>query len=116
MSVGIKVRDKESIDRALRRFKRAVNRSRVLRIYRGNMAFTKPSEERRLAKEKAMRNARKRRQARCGAVARPPRRSAPTPTGSRGGGRVRGESPTGHSIRRNAPSGGNDSASPASSS
>ena len=61
LSVGIKVRDKESIDRALRRFKRAVNRSRVLRIYRGNMAFTKPSEERRLARQKAARNARRRR-------------------------------------------------------
>ncbi|NNE70345.1 MAG: 30S ribosomal protein S21 [Rhodothermales bacterium] len=60
VSVGIKVRDNESIDRALRRFKRAVNRSRVLRIYRGNMAYVKPSEERRLAKEKALRNARKR--------------------------------------------------------
>jgi len=57
--VGVKVRDKENIDRALRRFKRAVNRSRVLRIYRQNMAFTKPSEERRLAKQKAQRNARK---------------------------------------------------------
>ncbi|MBE2187681.1 MAG: 30S ribosomal protein S21, partial [Rhodothermales bacterium] len=40
--VGIKVRDNESIDRALRRFKRAVNRSRVLRLYRENMAFVKP--------------------------------------------------------------------------
>lgn len=60
MSVGVKVRDNESIDRALRRFKRAVNRSRVLRIYRANMAFTKPSEERREAREKAARNARKR--------------------------------------------------------
>lgn len=60
MSVGIKVRDNESIDRALRRFKRAVNRSRVLRIYRANMAYTKPSEERRLEREKAARNARKR--------------------------------------------------------
>lgn len=60
MSVGIKVRDNESIDRALRRFKRAVNRSRVLRIYRSNMAYTKPSEERRLARQKALRNARKR--------------------------------------------------------
>lgn len=60
MSVGIKVRDNESIDRALRRFKRAVNRSRVLRIYRANMAYTKPSEERRLARQKAARNARKR--------------------------------------------------------
>ena len=61
MPVGIKVRDNESIDRALRRFKRAVNRSRVLRIYRANMAFTKPSEERRVAREKALRNSRRRR-------------------------------------------------------
>lgn len=60
MAVGIKVRDKENIDRALRRFRRAVNRSRVLRIYRANMAFTKPSEERRVAKERAQRNARRR--------------------------------------------------------
>jgi small subunit ribosomal protein S21 len=59
LAVGIKVRDKESIDRALRRFKRAVNRSRVLRIYRDNMAYTKPSEERRLARQKAARNARR---------------------------------------------------------
>lgn len=60
MAIGIKVRDKESIDRALRRFKRVVNRSRVLRIYRSNMAFTKPSEIRREAKEQAYRNARRR--------------------------------------------------------
>ncbi len=60
MPVGVKVRDNESIDRALRRFKRSVNRSRVLRIYRANMAYTKPSEERRLARQKAARNARKR--------------------------------------------------------
>lgn len=51
MAVGIKVRDKENIDRALRRFKRTVNRSRVLREFRNNMSFTKPSEERRLAKK-----------------------------------------------------------------
>jgi small subunit ribosomal protein S21 len=61
LSVGIKVRDKESIDRALRRFKRAVNRSRVLRIYRDKMAYTKPSEERRLARKNAAKNARRRR-------------------------------------------------------
>jgi small subunit ribosomal protein S21 len=60
VAVGIKVRDNENIDRALRRFKRAVNRSRVLRIYRANMAFTKPSEERRLARQKARRNAHRR--------------------------------------------------------
>jgi small subunit ribosomal protein S21 len=58
--VGIKVRDNESIDRALRRFKRSVNRSRILRIFRGNMAYTKPSEERRLARQKAARNSRRR--------------------------------------------------------
>lgn len=60
MPVGIKVRENESIDRALRRFKRAVNRSRILRIFRANMAYTKPSEEKRLAREKAARSARKR--------------------------------------------------------
>ncbi|HAY35442.1 MAG: 30S ribosomal protein S21 [Bacteroidetes Order II. Incertae sedis bacterium] len=60
MPVGIKVRDNESIDRALRRFKRSVNRSRILRIFRGNMAYTKPSEERRLARQKAARNSRRR--------------------------------------------------------
>ena len=59
MAIGIKVRDNESIDRALRRFKRAVNRSRVLRIYRDNMAYTKPSEERREAKEKSLRMSRR---------------------------------------------------------
>lgn len=58
LAVGIKVRDKESIDRALRRFKRTVNRSRVLRIYRQNMSYTKPSEERRLARKKARRRRR----------------------------------------------------------
>ena len=59
LSVGVKVRDSESIDRALRRFKRSVNRSRILRIYRANMAFTKPSEERRVAREKSHRMSRK---------------------------------------------------------
>ncbi|MEM1270222.1 MAG: 30S ribosomal protein S21 [Bacteroidota bacterium] len=61
MSVGIKLRDNESIDRALRRFKRSVNRSKVLRIYRDNMAYTKPSETKREARQKAARSSRKRR-------------------------------------------------------
>jgi small subunit ribosomal protein S21 len=61
LAVGIKLRDNESIDRALRRFKRSVNRSRILRIYRSGQAFTKPSEEKRVEKQKAVRNARKRR-------------------------------------------------------
>lgn len=60
MAVGIKVRDKESIDRALRRFKRSVNRARILRTYRENLAFTKPSEVRREERKKARANARRR--------------------------------------------------------
>ncbi len=61
MSVGIRVRDNESIDRALRRFKRSVNRSRILRQYRAKMKYVKPSEERREARQKAARNSRRRR-------------------------------------------------------
>lgn len=61
MSVGIRVRDNESIDRALRRFKRSVNRSRVLRQFRAKMQYTKPSEERRADRQKAARNARRHR-------------------------------------------------------
>jgi len=61
LAVGIKLRDNESIDRALRRFKRSVNRSRILRIYRSGLAYTKPSEEKRVERQKAVRNARKRR-------------------------------------------------------
>ena len=59
MAVGVKVRDRESIDRALRRFKRNVNRSRILRTYRHNMSYMKPSEQRRMDREKARRNARR---------------------------------------------------------
>ncbi|HEX8385202.1 MAG TPA: 30S ribosomal protein S21 [Rubricoccaceae bacterium] len=59
MSVGIKVRDKESIDRALRRFKRVVNRARTLRTFRENMAFTKPSETKRLERKEAAKKARR---------------------------------------------------------
>jgi small subunit ribosomal protein S21 len=57
--VGIKIRDNESIDRALRRFKRTINRSKVLRIYRETLAYTKPSETNRLAKQKNARVARR---------------------------------------------------------
>jgi small subunit ribosomal protein S21 len=59
LSVGIKVRDKESIDRALRRFKRVVNRARTLRTFRENMAFTKPSETKRLERKEAYKKARR---------------------------------------------------------
>ena len=55
LAVGVKVRNNESIDRALKRFRRQVNRSRILREYRQNMAYMKPSEEKRLKKKKARR-------------------------------------------------------------
>lgn len=55
MAVGVKVRNNEDIDRALKRFRRQVNRSRVLREYRQNMAYMKPSEEKRMKKKKARR-------------------------------------------------------------
>jgi small subunit ribosomal protein S21 len=55
LAVGVKVRNNEDIDRALKRFRRQVNRSRVLQEYRQNMAYMKPSEEKRLKKKKARR-------------------------------------------------------------
>lgn len=59
MAIGIKVRDKESIDRALRRFKRKVNRARVLREYRESLSFNKPSDVRREARKEAAKKARR---------------------------------------------------------
>jgi small subunit ribosomal protein S21 len=55
LAVGVKVRNNEDIDRALKRFRRQVNRSRILQEYRQNMAYMKPSEEKRLKKKKARR-------------------------------------------------------------
>ena len=57
--VGIKIKENESIDRALRRFKRTVNRSKILRVYRETLAYTKPSETNRLARQKNARVARR---------------------------------------------------------
>jgi small subunit ribosomal protein S21 len=61
LAVGVKVRGNESIDRALKRFRRQVNRSRVLREYRQNMAYMKPSEEKRLRRKKSRRRRHRRR-------------------------------------------------------
>ncbi|MFP4229320.1 MAG: 30S ribosomal protein S21 [Salinivenus sp.] len=55
MAVGVKVRNNEDIDRALKRFRRQVNRSRILREYRENMAYMKPSEEKRMKEKQARR-------------------------------------------------------------
>ncbi|MFB6098724.1 MAG: 30S ribosomal protein S21 [Salinibacter sp.] len=55
MAVGVKVRNNEDIDQALKRFRRQVNRSRVLQEYRQNMTYMKPSEEKRMKKKRARR-------------------------------------------------------------
>ncbi|MCS7082926.1 MAG: 30S ribosomal protein S21 [Bacteroidetes bacterium] len=53
--IGIQVREGEPIDKALRRFKKKYERSGILREYKRRTAYVKPSEERRLARIKAIR-------------------------------------------------------------
>ena len=53
--VEIKVRDKESLERALRRFKKKWERAGILRELRGRSFYIKPSDEKREAKKKATR-------------------------------------------------------------
>lgn len=58
--VGVEVRDNESIDRAINRFKKLVTRSRILNEYKDRQSYTKPSEERREALKKSIRDQRRR--------------------------------------------------------
>lgn len=51
----IKVKEGESIDRALRRYKKKFERTGVLKEVRGRMYFTKPSESKREMMKKAKR-------------------------------------------------------------
>lgn len=51
----IKVKDGESIDRALRRYKKKFEKTGVLKEVRGRMFFTKPSEDKRELMKKAKR-------------------------------------------------------------
>jgi small subunit ribosomal protein S21 len=53
--VGVTIQANESIDRALRRFKKKYERSGVLREFKKRAYFMKPSVERRLSRMKAMR-------------------------------------------------------------
>ncbi|MBT3299132.1 MAG: 30S ribosomal protein S21 [Candidatus Marinimicrobia bacterium] len=53
--VEVQVRDKESLERALRRFKKKWERAGVLRELRTNAFYIKPSDEKREAKKKAVR-------------------------------------------------------------
>lgn len=58
--IGVNVKDNESIDRAINRFKKLVTRSRVLNEYKDRQQYTKPSDERREALKKSVREQRRR--------------------------------------------------------
>jgi small subunit ribosomal protein S21 len=64
MAVIVKVRNRDTIDDALKRFKREVGRSRVLQEYRRRMYFTKDSKERREAEKRSLRRVHRRRKER----------------------------------------------------
>lgn len=57
--VGIVVQDNESIDRALKRFKKKYERSGILKEYKKRNFFVKPSVEKRMERMKAKRRASK---------------------------------------------------------
>ena len=57
--VGISVGDNESIDKALRRFKKKYERSGVLKEYKKRTFFVKPSIKKRMEKMKAIRRSQK---------------------------------------------------------
>jgi len=53
--IGVTLQTGESIDRALRRFKRKYEKTGILREYRRRMAFMKPSIEKRMQRIKSSR-------------------------------------------------------------
>jgi small subunit ribosomal protein S21 len=71
--VEVQVRDKESFERALRRFKKMWERAGVLREIRTRSFYEKPSDAKREAKKKTVR--RVKRQARIDAMRNDPRAS-----------------------------------------
>ena len=58
--IEIKVKDNESIDKALKRFKKKFERTKVLREIRGRAYYEKPSVARRNQKTKSLYKQRKR--------------------------------------------------------
>lgn len=53
--VGITIGENESIDKALRRFKKKYERSGILKEYKKRTFFVKPSVKKRMEKMKAVR-------------------------------------------------------------
>jgi len=58
--IGIKIRDNENIDRAINRFKKMITRSRMMVEFKERQQYTKPSEARREAMKKSVRDERRR--------------------------------------------------------
>ncbi len=57
--IKVIVGEKESIDRAIIRFKKKCQQAGILRDYRKNSYFLKPSQKKRLKHEKAIRRLKK---------------------------------------------------------
>ncbi len=53
--IGVTIQDNESVDKALRRFKKKYERSGVLKEFKKRRNFTKPSIQKRLSRLKAIR-------------------------------------------------------------
>jgi small subunit ribosomal protein S21 len=53
--VGIVITENENIDKALRRFKKKYERSGVLKEFRKRTVFVKPSDQRKVDKNRAIR-------------------------------------------------------------
>ncbi|MCH8495964.1 MAG: 30S ribosomal protein S21 [Balneolales bacterium] len=58
--IGIKIKDNESIDRAINRFKKMVTRSRLMVEYKDRQQYRKPSETKREDMKKSVRDERRR--------------------------------------------------------
>jgi small subunit ribosomal protein S21 len=58
--IGIKVKDNESIDRAINRFKKMITRSRVMVDFKERQQYRKPSEIKREDMKKSVRDERRR--------------------------------------------------------
>tara|TARA_B100001750_G_scaffold34107_1_gene23975 strand:- start:3059 stop:3292 length:234 start_codon:yes stop_codon:yes gene_type:complete len=71
LAIEIQVRERESLERALRRFKKKWERAGILREVRNRSFYVKPSDEKREANKKAVR--RRARMARIEALRNNPR-------------------------------------------
>ncbi|KPP95220.1 MAG: ribosomal protein S21 [Bacteroidetes bacterium HLUCCA01] len=58
--IGIKIKDNESIDRAINRFKKMVTRSRLMVEFKERQQYRKPSEVKREDMKKSVRDERRR--------------------------------------------------------